>query len=265
MAAIDVSHFTMVGFALNTHDQASLVQTTSQLLPKCEMSKLSDRDLICLIKDQSGAELRIGLLQNASGQAEIATMDPSFSGEGQTSVDVVGDVSDPADEPFEVTISAHFSGDKTPIVFDLADPSEAGAFAAGKTLDADITAFGFEPKIYSNADSFVAAQRKKHSKIMFSPEFFVPSGTFYEKVGGAMPDNAKRPVSYADLAGKVLKSDLRTNSAGTRQFWWATVATYDGATMDVVMDPRSVTVKPVPGSIITGRFWLTARVSHSHN
>ncbi len=264
MAALDISHFTMVGFAINTHDQASLVQTTSQLLPKCEMSKLSDRNLVCFIKDQSGAELRIGLLRDVSGQAEIATMGPSFSGEGRTSVDVVGDVSDPADKPFEVSISAHFSGDKTPIIFELADPSEAEAFVAGKTLAVDITVFGFEPQIYADANAFIAAQKKDHPKLTFSPEFFVPSGTFYEKVGGAMPYNAKRPVAYADLAGKVLKSDLRTNAVGTRQFWWATIATYDGSIMDVVMDPRSVAMKPAPGTIVTGRFWLTARLSR-HN
>ncbi len=101
---------------------------------------------------------------------------------------------------------------------------------------------------------------KPDVKAKFAPDYFVPSGMFFERVGGAMPDGAGRPIGFADFAGKVLKSELRTNAAGSGKFWWALVQTYGGSTVDVVMDPATVSSDPAVGSIVTGRFWLSARL-----
>ena len=73
-----------------------------------------------------------------------------------------------------------------------------------------------------------------------------------------MADGAKRPVAYADFAGTVLKAQSRTGAGGN--FWWVLVKTYTGQTVDVVIDPRNLSQELKAGSIITGRFWLSAHV-----
>ena len=146
-------------------------------------------------------------------------------------------------------------------MFDLADPSQASTLTPGTKTNIDIVAFSFEPKIHPDEAAYFGAQGKPGSKVHLAPDYFIPSGSFFEKVGGAMPDGAFRPVAYADFAGKVVKSDLLTNVVGGGKFWRAVVTTYRGSTFDIVMDPRTVSRDPVVGSIITGRFWLSARLS----
>ena len=63
---IDVSHFTMVGFALDTGNQTTFAQQSGQLASTCQAATLDDAHVICVIKDPSGAELRIGLKRNAA-------------------------------------------------------------------------------------------------------------------------------------------------------------------------------------------------------
>ena len=84
---------------------------------------------------------------------------------------------------------------------------------------------------------------------------------FFKSAGWEMPDGAKRQIGYADFAGKVLKSEHRTNKAGSGRFWWALVQTYDGATIDVVVDPSTIHGDPKPGAIMAGRYWLSARLA----
>jgi hypothetical protein len=177
---------------------------------------------------------------------------------------VDSDASDPDDKPFEVRVSAHFDGDKSPIVLDLADPTEAPLWKPGSRLTVDVAAFSFQTDIYPDESSYYASQHKPNSKVQFAANYFIPSGSFFERVGGAMPDSAARPIAYADFAGKVLKCELRTNAIGGRSFWWAEVATYRDATFDVVMDPSTLKREPTVGSIIAGRFWLTARLVPSN-
>jgi hypothetical protein len=98
-------------------------------------------------------------------------------------------------------------------------------------------------------------------KVQFAANYFIPSGMFLKSAGGEMADGSSRPVGYADFAGKVLKSELRTNHSGSGNFWWALVQTYDGATIDVVADPTTLRDAPKTGAIMAGRYWLTARLA----
>jgi hypothetical protein len=260
---MDVSHFTMAGFAIDTQNAQSLSGTAKQFVSSCIPLELSKADLVCVVKDASGAELRIGMRRDSSGHAEIMSMDPSFVGQGRATVEIVSDVSDPNEKPFGVTISAHFSGEQTPIVFDLADPSQASAFRPGTTAIIDIAAFSFNPEIFSDEAAYMRAQDNSGPKIKFGANFFIPTGSFFEKVGGAMPDNATRPIAYADFAGKVLESKFLANAVGGERYWWAVVRTYDDTTIDVVIDPQSIAQEPKVGSILRGRFWLSGRLAPS--
>ena len=253
------SHFTMVGFDFDVQSQPALAKEVVGLTSICNTEELSPTQIVCLQRDASGAEIRVGLLRGANGQASLATLNPAFQGEGRVVVKVSDDVSDPESKPFEITISAQFDGEKTPLVFELADPKQANSFASGNRVTLDIAAFTFEPKVFKDAAAYLQAQNKSGQKAIFASNYFIPSGMFFEHVGGAMPDDSKKPTAYADFAGTVMKSDLRTNVAGGGKFWWALVKTYDDATIDVVMDPSTVTLEPKPGTVVTGRFWLSAR------
>jgi hypothetical protein len=258
---VDVSHFTMVGFALDTHDEAAFSRTAQKLAAECRPANLTPSDLVCLIRDNTGAELRFGLQRDDKGNTAIATMNPAFTGEGRVPLEIAADVSDPSAKPFEVSVSAHFSGEKTPVVFDLADPLQAAKVVVGKPINVDIAAFSFKPEVYADESAFLQAQAKSDSRATFAANFFIPSGMFFEHLGGAMPDDAKRPVAYADFAGTILKCQRKINvQGGGGGFWWALVQTYDNATIDVVLDPRTVDGDLKPGEIITGRFWLTGHL-----
>lgn len=253
--SVDISHFTMVGLAVDVSGEEAMSRSVQPYLAGCASRELAPAAFVCVVKLSSGSELRFGMRRGPEGVMQIATMNPAFAGEGRADVDVVGDDSDPNEKPFEVTISARFRGEATPLVFDLADPSETAA-KPGTRLTVDLAAFSYHPELFEDEAAFARSQADH--KLKYAPNFFIPSGMFFGKVGGAMPDDAKRPIAYADFAGTVLKAELRSNAGG--KFWWALVKTYTGQTIDVVMDPRTIAQEPKPGWIVSGRFWLSAHV-----
>lgn len=255
--AIDASHFSMVGFMVDIRDGAGVTQAMRRHMADCAPADLPPPNLVCRVKDPSGGELTIGLTRGEGGQAEFVTLNPGFTGEGRTQVEITADVSAPEWKPFEVTISARFAGEETPLVFDLADPAQAELFKPGAKTAVDIAAFGFQPSLYADEAAFARSQGK--AKVRFASNAFVPTGLFAEAQGGTLTKDG-RPTAYADFAGKVLKAELRVNKAGSGRFWWALVETYGGATVDVVMDPRTVHGDLRPGAILAGRFWLSARL-----
>jgi hypothetical protein len=254
----DVSHFSMIGFASHMNSPGGLGELVDKHSGRCQPIQLTATDIVCVARDASGGDLWISVRRRADGQNEFITLNPGFAGEGRARIEIVAQNSDPEYLPFEVGVAARFSDQKTPVVFDLADPSQAALAKGGTSLTVDLAAFSFEPKVYSDEQSYLASQAK--ANVRLAPNFFIPSGSFFEKVGGAMPDDAKRPTAYADFAGKALKVSHRSNVTGGQDFWWALVETYEGATIDVVMDSSTLTKEPKVGSIISGRFWLSGRV-----
>jgi hypothetical protein len=253
-----VSHFTDAGFALDTASEAAFGKTLEALTAGCAIQTLDDADKLCLVKDASGAELRIGLRRGKDGGWEIQTANPAFAGDGRAEVEVAGDASDPDYKLFEVRVSAHFAGGEIPIVFELADPREAASFTTGAKLAVDIAAFSYAPEVFADEAAYAKSQAKE--KAVFAANYFIPSGSFFESAGGAMPNGSKQPAAYADFAGTVLASELRGNTHGGK-FWHASVKTFAGAIFDVVLDPASLALDPKPGTIVSGRFWLSARVA----
>jgi hypothetical protein len=256
--AFDASHFSMVGFEVDTRGAAGMTRTMERHLAHCAPSELPPPNLVCRVSDPSGGELTIGLRRGEGGQAEFVTLNPAFAGEGRAKVEIVSDVSDAEWKPFEVTVSARFAGEETPLVFDLADPTQVDRLISGAKVTVDIAAFSFAPSVYADEAAFEKDQAK--AKVRFASTFFIPTGLLAESVGGTLTGDG-RPTAYADFAGKVLKAELRANKAGDGKFWWALVETYGGATVDVVMDPRTIRRAPAPGAIVTGRFWLSARLA----
>lgn len=250
----------MVGFAFDVRNEAGLTKSARPYLANCVLTELTPADSICLVRDRSGGELRLALRKTAPDASELVTLNPAFDGESRVEVEIDAEASDPDWKPFEVAMSARFAGEETPLVFDLADPADVARLKPGARVSMRIAAFSYQPAVYADEAAYAKAQTATGAKLQFAPNFFVPSGMFLASVGGAIPEGSSRPTAYADFAGAVLKSELRTNGAGKGRFWWALVQTYGGATVDVVIDPKAIRAPPKAGSIVTGRFWLSARL-----
>lgn len=254
----DINHFSQAGFEVRTNDAAALSQSVQAYSERCIPEVLAGSDLICLVRDKSGAELWIGLKKLENGEVELASFNPAFAGEGRSQLEIVGDVSDPQWKPFEIAVSARFAGEEVPLVFDLADPRQARLARPGKAEAVSLAGFSFDARIFDDEKAYYEAQKKDGAPVPFAANHFIPSGLFNAEVGGMA--QAPRPTAYADFAGTVLKSELRTNAVGRGRFWWALVRTYGGYTIDVVLHPSQVKLEPAPGSVISGRFWLTGRL-----
>lgn len=254
----DVSHFSQAGFEVSATDPAAMSRSLQPFAEKCVPQALAGADSICLVHDSSGAQLWIGLRKLENGQLELTTVNPGFAGEGRVRAKIVGDVSDPRWRPFEIAVSASLAGDEVPFVFDLADPRQAAQARPGKAVAVSVTGFSFDARIFKNEKGYYKAEKKGRAKAVFAANHFIPSGTFAPEIGGMAQET--RPTAYADFAGTVVKSQLRTNAAGGGRFWWALVRTYGDHTIDVVLDPAQVKLAPVPGTIVSGRFWLSGRL-----
>jgi len=256
---VEVSHFSSVGFEIDFQNPAWMSALTHEYLPKCTASSLSPRDMVCLVKDPSGSELRLALRKGTKNAAELVTLNPGFDGESRVEVDIAADVSDPDWKPFEVAMTARFRGEETPLVFDLADPAEAASLVPGAKVTLEIAAFSYAPSLFANEAAYIKSQDGR--QLYYAADFFIPSGMYKASVGGLIPEGSKLPKAYADFAGTVLKAEFRTNAAGGGKFWWALVRTYGGSTLDVVIDPTTIPGAPEVGSILSGRFWLSARLA----
>jgi hypothetical protein len=254
----DFNHFSQAGFEVQTTDSAALSRSIQPYAERCVPEALAGADLICLVRDPSGAELWIGLKKLENGQSEVASFNPAFAGEGRTRVEIVGDVSDAQWKPFENSVSARFAGEEVPLVFDLADPRQASQAKPGQAVAVSLAGFSFDARIFKDEKGYYAAQKKDGLAVAFAANHFIPSGLFNPEQGGMAETG--RPTAYADFAGTVLRSELRTNAAGHRRFWWALVRTYADYTIDVVLDPAQLKLAPTPGTVISGRFWLSGRL-----
>jgi hypothetical protein len=256
---IDATHFSMVGFQVAADNPAAFQRELDPFLQKCDLVDIDRERRLCIIRDPSGGELWVGLRAEKPDALSIITANPAFTGEGRTNVEIIAAAPSKDDvyKSFEISITAHFAGEETPLIFDLADPRQFGQFKPGAKLAVDIAAFSFDAEIYDDEAAYYAAQRKPDVKVRFAANYFIPTGLFNESAGGA--GGVEGPTAYADFAGKVLKAERRTNKAGSKEFWWALVQTYGDARIDVVLDPATIDRVPKPGAIISGRFWLSAR------
>ena len=68
-----------------------------------------------------------------------------------------------------------------------------------------------------------------------------------------------REHATAVISGHVLKSERRMNHETGKEFRYILLRT-QGGTVDVVADPDIITGYPRVGGVVSGVFWLSARV-----
>ncbi len=257
LVAAGVSHFSMVGFPVDITSAQTAGADFEHYVQLCNPEPLSKEGLLCVVKDHSGAELWVSLLDKGEGPVELNTANPAFSGRGKTKIVVTADASPPEWKPYEVRIQAQFASGEAPLILDLADPREASRFIAGAKLEVDVTAFADEIALHDSEQVYYASQ--KDVKVKFASNHFIPSGMF--STGSDQSGQPQYSTAHALFAGKILEAELRNNATGGGKFWWVLVQTFDGATFNVVADPIAVKTAPRIGGILSGSFWLSARLA----
>ncbi|WP_459966891.1 hypothetical protein [Paenibacillus sp. JCM 10914] len=200
---------------------------------------------------ESGKGIELWLQMNKRN--EIIGLNPHYSGLSRIRVGLTNELmndsnsildgtfhawADPADETVE-------SG-SYPFVFDMPNRANFGDIQVPQILNIQLTAFAHELSVYDDEDHYLESQE---SEMKFASESFIPSGLF---------GNEETPSATAIFSGKVIDTSVVTNEHTGATFYWALVKTLGGE-IDVVADKGLLRKEMIPGGIISGSFWLSAK------
>ena len=189
-------------------------------------------------------------------------MNPHFAGKSSVRVAVEARVIRESHTPLDGTFlawanppSGASTGGDYPFAFDCPDAATHAGLTLPVTLLAQVAAFAQQVTLYPSKAVYDAAQAAQG--INFESRSFIPSGLI--SPGG---DRVDPPEPHALIAGHVVEAEQRHNAVTGQPFWWVLVDTV-GGTFDVVIDPDLLSAAPSPGHVLTGWFWLSARLHSS--
>jgi len=246
------SQFSAIGFAVSSgEDLAALA------------SRVADR--ADTIDAEGGQYLRWAapsgeqLWMQLTRKGDAMGMNPHFAGQSVVHAGLEARVSRQTHTPLDATFLAWANppagaatGGDYPFVFDCPD----AASYAGLTLPAQTTlqvaAFAQQVSLYGNEAEYERARAA--DGLSFASRAFIPSGLI-------SPDGqpVEPPEPHALFVGHVVVAAERRNSVTGTAYWWALVDTL-GGTFDVVIDPALLPAPPQAGNILSGWFWLSARI-----
>ena len=248
--APQTSNFASVGFDVATGDHDAFQGSVLDLAKDCTPIRLDKDDVVCLRQKDNGGQIWIGLRRTGETY-EFITANPAYIGKSAFPVRVQGLEYDPSWEPFEYRLAVTFSEYDIPVLIELADPREAERFrdlAEPVDLTLDVTAFTFNPEIFETEEDFAKAQRKLGEDVAYTSNYFIPSGLF-----------GNQTSSRATFGGEILEAErVRTQDGASH--WRTLVRVQGGGTVNVVFDDIWPELKPKPGHLISGAFWLSAQV-----
>lgn len=246
-----MSNLSDIGFP--TPDEQSVNQIIMQALEGAKVSECP-AGLYLTFSDPSGAAIFL----QGNFEQELIGFNPHFVGASRRSVMLTRKIerdSSPMDGGF---FAEHVRGDDAAddfpshgFVFDVPDFRAVDGDDFPRLAEIQLTAFGSNDfAVFANFGEYQDAQ---HSDFEVAVRMFAAVGFG----PGDADDSSPRPV--AKLAGVVISSEKRTNQTTGADFHAILVDTLGGE-IDVVIDPRYVTTDIVPGSIVSGTFWLSGRV-----
>lgn len=247
------NHFTTLGFDIQSdEDLISLVQ---QVATRAQTIPTKAGQYLRWVGD-SGEELWLQI--DKSG--DFVGMNPHFRGTSLVRVRLEARVSREGDSVLDGAFQglADPGQDKPesgayPFVFNVPDAATHSDLQLPVIVEAQIAAFAHEVTSYNSPDAYTASQEGR--KVRFALQSFIPSGLF--RLDGAA---AKAPEAMAIFTGHVIEASVRKNSLTDRPFFWALVETH-GGTYDVVIDESLLTHPPCEGGVLSGSFWLSARLT----
>jgi hypothetical protein len=215
------------------------------------------RGIYLKFSDSSGAEIYLqGNFNN-----ELIGFNPHFAGKSSRLVRLAATVerdSSELDGGFHAwanpTGEKDDSGDY-PFVFDVPDfrMNDRLDFPCNRQIQ--LTAFASNDfQIYADERAFDETQS---SALKYAAKSFVPSGLF--SLDEEQPAESQPPQPVGLFAGEIKDFALLTNGLSGEKFYWLLVETLGGE-VDVVADPKLMTIEPNVGGIVRGQFWLSGRL-----
>lgn len=247
------SQFSSIGFQVSTGEDLAAVA-----------SQVADRS--ATIDAPNGQYLRWAppsgeqLWLQLTRKGDAMGMTPHFEGRSEVRALLEARVTRPTHTPLDGTFLAWANppadgspGGDYPFAFDCPDAGTLDHVELPAVATLQVAAFAQQINVYGSGEEFVADQARQGNPDP-STHAFIPSGLISPSGEPVSP-----PESHALIAGQVLDCSPRANSLTGEPFWWALVDTL-GGTYDVVADPRLLTGPMRPGDIVSGWFWLSARV-----
>ncbi len=200
---------------------------------------------------QTGKGIELWLQLNKSN--EVIGLNPHYSGLSRIKVGITNEIitdsnsildgsfhawADPKDESVE-------SG-SYPFLFDMPNRANYGEVQVPQILYIQLTAFAHELSVYNDENEF---NKSQDSDLKFATESFIPSGLFGDE---------ETPSATAIFTGIVVDTSIITNEHTGATFSWSLVKTLGGE-IDVVADKELLSKEIIPGGIISGSFWLSAK------
>ncbi|OAB45258.1 hypothetical protein [Paenibacillus glacialis] len=200
---------------------------------------------------QTGKGIELWLQSNKRN--EIIGLNPHYSGSSKIKVGVTNElisesnsILDGSFHAWAGPIDESAESGSYPFVFDMPNRANYGEVLVPQILNIQLTTFAHELSVYDNEDEYYRSQDRE---IRFASESFIPSGLF---------ENENFPSATAVITGRVIETSNITNEHTSVTFCWALVKTLGGE-IDVVADKELVNRDIIPGGIISGSFWLSAK------
>lgn len=250
-----MSNLSDIGFP--TPDEQAINEMIMHVLEVAEPVKC-ERGFYLIYTDESGAEIYL----QGNLQQELIGFNPHFRGKSRRQVGLTEAIERESSE-----LDGGFYGwarpwDESdpefgdyPFVFDVPDFRLAENVNLPQIREIQLTAFAsIEFDIFPDEASHRESQP---DEIKLSAESFIPSGKFLSDSQGAETDPL-RPIAL--FTGKIKEYELKTNRLSGHSFYWFLVETFGGE-VDVVADPKLISAEPTIGGIISGKFWLSGKIT----
>lgn len=248
-----MSNLSDIGFPVSGDEQ--IYEMIQSVLPLVKIVPCP-QGIYYVFTDESGAEMYL----QANQSQELIGFNPHFAGKSRRAVGLTKAIerdSSELDGGFHAWANPTDKDDpettgEYPFVFDVPDFRASGQIDFPQTLEIQLTAFASNDfQIYESEQNYYDSQE---SEIKFAAQSFVPGGLFAPE---GEEDFQPRPVGM--LAGEIKEFELKTNQITKAKFYWFLVETLGGE-VDVVADPKLITIEPNTGGIVNGQFWLSGRL-----
>lgn len=207
--------------------------------------------------DPSGAELYC----QVNKKNEVLGMNPHYKGKSKFPVALTSKV-----ERSESALDGSFHGwaaptdpdnpesGAYPFVMDLPDFYTLSPIVFPHHTHLQLAAFAQQDfQLYGSEQEYLDSRKEG---VKFSTRSFIPTGLFSNNQEDEGPSS---PEAYGMINGIIKEWEKKTNGITGQPFYWIFIETL-GGDLDVLADPVLVKQDPVNGGVLTGQFWLSARV-----
>lgn len=207
--------------------------------------------------DPSGAEIYL----QGNREQELIGFNPHFAGKSRRKVGLTRAIerdSSELDGGFHTWADPSSKDDEVfgeyPFVFDVPDFRTVQINDFPVIREIQLTAFASNDfEIFENEQDYYDSQEYEAK---FAAKSFIPSGLFLPDENST-PIEPPRPIGI--FAGEIKEFELKQNELSNEKFYWFLVETLGGE-VDVVADPKLISVEPKVGGIVSGQFWLSGKV-----